>query len=88
MTNITQRVLVEITGTKPVLMNRFPIEAGADLTAPVTSMKKDYGTPREQAAKTAYQTDDGNLFIPADNLYAAIIDAGTVSYTHLRAHET
>ncbi len=72
-----KQIEVEITGTKPVIMNRFPLEAGADMSgSTVTAMKKDYGTPREQAELTAYKTDEGDLFIPADNLYAAVIEAG------------
>lgn len=53
-----------IKGTSPLLINRFK-ETDEQPVAVKKSTKKDYGTPRQQAEKTAYVDDDNNLWIPS-----------------------
>lgn len=57
-----QKVKVTITGTKPVLVNRF--RGGDEEEQKVQRGKKDYGTPADQALKAAYVREDGIFFFP------------------------
>jgi hypothetical protein len=79
-TRTTGRVSVEIQGTSPLLMNRFYIEALEKPAMKVSSIKKageEYGSVAEQAAKTAYWTQDGkSLCIPAEVLMGSILNSG------------
>lgn len=71
------RVEVEIGGITPLLMNRFTDEAEVAVTnghRPI--LRGEPKTPRECAKKTAYIDDNGLLYIPGPNIFAAIIDAG------------
>ena len=70
-------VKVEIEGLTPLLMNRFTDETEVKISSGTSStMRGNWGTPREQAAKTAYKDEKGNLYIPGANLFKAIIEGG------------
>jgi|SRR5579859_3410642 len=62
------KINIEITGTTPLLMNRFNIEE--------SKIKEKNLTPREAAQKVCYLDEKGYLFYPAMNIYACIIEAG------------
>lgn len=62
---------VTIEGVSPLLINRFGEDSEVTETIK-RSGKKDYGTPREQAEKTAYKDDDGTIWIPSVWLKGAI----------------
>lgn len=68
---------VAISGITPLLMNRFTeeaqIKASNGTTAAAIGKK---GTPREQAEPKAYKFENGTLYIPGANLFAAIVAAG------------
>lgn len=64
------KIEVEITGQTPLLMHRFNIEE-------YESKVKDKNlTPRQQAEKFVYQEKGGRLYLPSDNIYSAIMNAG------------
>lgn len=69
---------VVIEGKTPLLCNRFTDEAAASSTSGTrTSITGDKGSPREQAEKCLYiSEDDGQPVIPQPNIFRAIIDAG------------
>lgn len=77
------KVKVKIEGKTPLLMNRFTEEAaqsvpgGSKQTTAVVKSKN--ATPREQAEPKLYLSSDGSgdPILPGQNLYRAIIDAGT-----------
>ena len=72
-----QKVSVQIEGQTPLLMNRFTDETEVKLNSGTSAVARgDKGTPREQAERTAYKDDRGDLYIPGPNLFRAIIDAG------------
>lgn len=71
------QIEVTIQGISPLLMNRFTAEAAMKVSGGTSAVHiGDKGTPREQAEPKAYRDDDGNLYIPAPNLYSALIEAG------------
>lgn len=71
------RITVKIQGVSPLLMNRFTEDAErAVSTTGSSSIKARKGTPREQAEPKAYRLEDGTLYIPAPNIFAAIIQGG------------
>lgn len=55
---------VTIEGVSPLLINRFKEQAEVEQKMK-KSGKRDYGTPREQAEQSAYQDDDGRIWIPS-----------------------
>lgn len=61
---------IEITGTTPLLMNRFNIDEQQ------TKVKEKNLTPRESAQKVCYEDEKGKLYYPTTNIYACIIEAG------------
>jgi len=68
---------VEITGNTPLLMNRFTDANEVAVTSGTRPSAVGHrGTPREQAEATAYIDDKGFLYIPQQNLFACIINAG------------
>lgn len=72
------RITVTIEGISPLLMNRFTEEAELSVSngrSKATKAKK--GDPREQATPKAYVDEDGFLYIPGQNIFASIIQAGT-----------
>lgn len=70
-------VKVTIEGVTPLLMNRFTSESEIKISSGVSAVSQgDKGTPREQAAKTAYMDEQGNLYVPGPNLFRSFIDAG------------
>lgn len=72
-----KNVEVEIEGITPLLMNRFTAESEIQVSSRVSAVNNgDKGTPREQAEKTTYKDENGNLYIPSPNMFRAIIDAG------------
>jgi hypothetical protein len=62
----TKKVNVTIKGISPLLMHRFPMVVKKGLE----KLPKD-----EQAELSAYRTEDGELFIPGENILKAILDA-------------
>jgi hypothetical protein len=72
------KITVTIHGVAPLLMNRFTeanevaVSGGTALT-----FKGHKGSPREQAEPKRYADTEGRLYVPAANLYACIIAAGT-----------
>ena len=72
-----KEIRVKITGTTPLICNRFTDEAqilasGSTRTATIG----DKGSPREQAVKKLYIGNDGKPMIPQPNMFRAFIDAG------------
>lgn len=61
---------IEITGTTPLLMNRFNIDEQQ------TKIKEKNLTPRESAKKVCYENEAGKLYYPTTNIYACLIEAG------------
>lgn len=58
-------VEAKIEGISPLLINRFT-ESSEEPVKMKKSNKKDYGTPREQASKTAYYDDESKkLWVPS-----------------------
>ena len=71
-------IKVTIEGTKPLLCNRFTDESAMKATKRTgTSAVGERGTPREQASKKLYMSEDtGKPMIPGPNVFRSIIDAG------------
>lgn len=70
-------VKIEIEGVTPLLMNRFTEDIEVKISAGVSgSIIGNKGTPREQAAKTAYMDNNGKLYVPGPNVFRSIIEAG------------
>lgn len=68
---------VEITGTTPLMMNKFTDEAAmAATTGSRGALSGDRGSPHEQAEKKLYIGAAGNIIIPQPNVYRCIIDGG------------
>lgn len=72
------RIEIEVTGTTPLICNRFHDEAAEKATSGRTSVMSaaDKGTPRQQAEKKLYVGLNGALVIPQPNLLRAIVDGG------------
>ena len=71
------KIKVRIKGISPLLMNRFTEENEIKTSSGVSRVSRsDKGTPREQAEKRAYKDEKGFLYVPGQNIYAAIISAG------------
>ncbi len=66
----------EIEGIAPLLMHRFDEGAQADLEQQVKKAKRDLGTPEDQAERAAYRLENGNLYLPAEAIYCAMVKAG------------
>ena len=63
---------LKISGISPLLINRFSEASEVPKTLKKSS-KKDYGTPREQAEKTAYYDEDTKrLWVPSTWIKGAI----------------
>lgn len=73
-----KEINVTISGTTPLLCNRFSDElAMAATNGSRTSMVGSKGTPREQAEKKLYlSAETGVPIIPSPNLFRCLIDAG------------
>lgn len=56
-------VAVRIEGVSPLLINRFQEQAEVPKVAKKRD-KKDFGSPREQAEKSAYRDQDDKLYVP------------------------
>ena len=71
-----KNVKVTIKGTRPLLINRF---GGAEEAAPVATRgkKRDYGTPEQQAHKSAYH-DNGDMYVPSTWITSAIRNAAAL----------
>ena len=69
-----KRVAVRITA---LLMNRFTGDTEVKVSSGTSAVYNgDRGTPREQAAQTAYLDEKGKLYIPSANLFSCLIAAG------------
>ena len=64
---------VTIEGTAPLLMHRFDEIAQAQLSGEVKKTKGAKETPAEQAERAAYRLENGNLYLPAEALYNALV---------------
>ena len=72
-----KKISITIEGVTPLLMNRFTEDNEVKVTSGVSgTMVGNKGTPREQAAKTAYMDNDGMLYVPGPNVFRSIIEAG------------
>jgi len=72
------KIRVTIEGVSPLLMNRFTEEAEVKISGGTSvSFRGDKGTPRQQAEPKRYASEDGQLYIPGPNIFAALIAAGT-----------
>lgn len=72
-------IQVEIQGTQPLLMHRFTEESQVSVGSGIRKHTpgRDQDGPREMAEKAAYRdSETEELYLPAENLLAAIIDAG------------
>jgi len=66
-----------IKGITPILFNRFQEENEVKVSSGISAVhggRRDI--PREAARKTAYIDDNGVLYYPMQNIFAAIIEAG------------
>jgi len=71
-----QTIDVEIEGKSPLLMNKFNIEALKSKTIAGSNKEDAYGTPEEQAEKTAYwMSNKKELCIPSEVLMGALLNA-------------
>ena len=71
-----QRIKVRLEGASPLLMHRMTQE---QLLALHTREKPKFRAakpPREEAASKVYQTEDGQPYLPTENLMACLIAAG------------
>lgn len=66
---------IEITGTTPLILDRF-YNALLEAKTSGQTNKGTEPTPLEQATARLYRHADGKPYFPADNLLRAIIDAG------------
>lgn len=65
------KINVEITGSTPMLMNRFNDEES------ISNQPRNKNLlPRDHAEKTAYKLSNGYLYIPSPNIFSCIICAG------------
>lgn len=71
-------IQIRISGTTPILLNRFTDEAAmASTSGTRAATVGGKGTPREQAEKKLYLSEtNGVPIIPSPNLFRCIIDAG------------
>jgi hypothetical protein len=69
---------VEISGTTPLLCNRFTDAAAMSASSGNRTVAiGDKGTPKEQASQKVYTGHDGKPCIPQPNLFRCLIDGGT-----------
>jgi hypothetical protein len=71
---------IEITGTTPLICNRFTDSAAQSATNGTRSALAgaDKGSPHDQAEQKLYTASDGaTLIIPSPNIFSCIIAAGT-----------
>lgn len=76
---LSTKVKVKISGTAPLICNRFTDAAQLKATnGSRLSGVGDKGTPREQAEPKLYKSANGKAYvIPQPNLFRCLIDAGT-----------
>ena len=86
------KVRVVIQGITPLLMNRFTETAEIQVTGgTAVTFRGEKGTPREQAESKRYADQDGRLYIPGPNIFAAIIAGGAfhkAGRSKLTTHKT
>lgn len=71
------QIKITISGVTPLLMNRFSENSEVAVSSGMRlSVRSNGQTPRETAAQKLYASNDGELFIPGTNIFAAIIAAG------------
>lgn len=71
-------IAIVITGTSPLLMNKFTDAAALKVERGTTSAitTGNRGTPREQAVAKLYMTSKGAPMVPGPNIFRGVIDAG------------
>ncbi len=67
---MNRTIEVEITGTSPLLMHRFPLVSEENLKNQ---------TPSVQAEASAYRDEGGELYLPGVNLWRSLISAAAFS---------
>ncbi len=72
------KIKCEVTGSSPLLMNRFTEAAAAKISAGSSSTVTIgvRGTPREQAEPKLYRSASGWPMLPGPNVFRGLIDAG------------
>lgn len=66
-----------IEGITPILFNRFQEENEVKVSSGISAVHNgNKAIPREAARKTAYIDDNGILYYPMQNVFAAMIEAG------------
>lgn len=61
-----------------MLINRFTDESEASVARGVSrSTRASRGTPEEVAEKKTYRNAEGELYVPGENIMAALVQAGT-----------
>lgn len=69
-------IQVLIQGDGSLLQHRFGEEAQASSGTGTRAVKIAYPTPREQAEKSAYRKNDGNLYLPGAAIARLLREAG------------
>lgn len=71
-------ITVEVTGTTPLMLNRFTDEAAerASSGTSTSSAAADRGTPQEAAQRALYIGLDGKPMIPQPNLLRCLVEGG------------
>jgi len=70
-------VEIEINGTTPLLMSKFGAEAEMQISNGTSKQyRKGERSPREEALERAYIDTEGYLYIPSQNIFRSMIDAG------------
>ena len=72
-----KRFKIEITGTTPLILNKFTDQAAlAATTSERGAVTLAEMTPMEESDTKLYKDEDGNLMIPGPNLLACVTEGG------------
>jgi len=69
-------VEITIQGTSPLLQHRFGEDAEGESGKAARAVTVTRGTPREEAAKVVYRSNEGFFYIPGTWLFGTICAAG------------
>jgi hypothetical protein len=68
---------IQITGTTPLLMNKFTDAQQLNATSGPGTVARDKDmSPYDQASQKIYSDEDGTIVVPQPNLFRCLIDAG------------